>query len=117
VPDGALLDLARLDRSGRVHARPLLDALGWRAGHRVDIAVVAGVLVVGSMPGRLHGVGARGVLRLPAAARSMCAIQPGVPVVLHASPGQNVLVVHPASTITRLLAQHHARLEGDRDDR
>jgi bifunctional DNA-binding transcriptional regulator/antitoxin component of YhaV-PrlF toxin-antitoxin module len=115
-PDAALLDLARLDRSGRVYARPLLDALGWSAGHRVDIAVVAGVLVVGSKPGGLHVVGSRGVLTLPAAARSMCGIEPGLPVVLLASPAQNTLVVHPASTVTRLLAQHHTRLEGDRDD-
>lgn len=117
APDAALLDLARLDRSGRVHARPLLDALTWTAGHRVDIAVVAGVLVVASAPGGLHVVGTRGVLTLPAAARSMCGIEPGRAVVLLASPPQDVLVVHPASTITRLLAQHHARLEGDRDDR
>ena len=117
APDAALLDTARLDRSGRVHARPLLDALGWGTGHRVDIAVVSGVLVIGATPGGLHAVGSRGVLTLPAAARSMCSIEPGVPVVLLASPGQNLLVVHPASTITRLLAQHHARLEGDRDDR
>jgi hypothetical protein len=46
--------MARLDRSGRIYARPLLDALGWSAGHRVDIAVVAGVLVVGSTPIGLH---------------------------------------------------------------
>jgi hypothetical protein len=115
-PDAALLDMARLDRSGRVHARPLLDALGWHAGHRVDIAMVAGVLVIGSTPCGLHVVGGRGVVALPAAARSMCGIEPGMPVVLLASPAQNMLVVHPASTITRLLAQHHARLEGDRDD-
>jgi hypothetical protein len=29
-PDAALLDIARLDRSGRIHARTLLEALGWR---------------------------------------------------------------------------------------
>jgi bifunctional DNA-binding transcriptional regulator/antitoxin component of YhaV-PrlF toxin-antitoxin module len=117
APDAALLDLARLDRSGRIYARPLLDALGWRAGHRVDIAVVAGVLVAASTPRGLHVVGSRGVLTLPAAARSMCGIEPGVPVVLLASPAENVLVVHPASTVTRLLAQHHGRLEGDHNDR
>jgi hypothetical protein len=117
APDAALLDLARLDRSGRVHARLLLDALGWRAGRRVDIAVVAGVLVVASTPTGLHIIGGRGVLTLPAAARNMCGIESGVAVVLLASLAQNVLVVHPASTITQLLAQHHARLEGDRDNR
>jgi hypothetical protein len=112
APDTALLDMARLDRSGRIYARPLLDTLGWRTGHHVDIAVVAGMLVIGSTPTGLHIVGNRGVLTLPAAARSMSGMEPGSPVVLLASPPQNVLIVHPASTITRLLAQHHARLEG-----
>ena len=79
--------------------------------------MVAGVLVVGSKPGGLHVVGSRGVLTLPAAARSMCGIQPGGAVVLLASPTQNVLVVHPASTVTRLLAKHHGRLGGDHNDR
>jgi bifunctional DNA-binding transcriptional regulator/antitoxin component of YhaV-PrlF toxin-antitoxin module len=115
--DAVLLDIARLDRSGRIHARPLLDALGWRTGDRVDIAVIAGVLVIGSTPTGLQVVGDRGVLTLPAAARSMCHIEPGEPVVLLVSLRQKALVVHPASTVTGLLAQHHARLEGHRDDR
>jgi hypothetical protein len=38
-------------------------------------------------------------------------------VALLASLPQNVLVVHPAATVIRLLDRHHARLEGDRDDR
>jgi hypothetical protein len=75
------------------------------------------VLVIGSSPAGIHVVGSREVLTLPAAARSMCGIEPGQPVVLLASLSQSVLVVHPATTVIRLLAQHHARLEGDRDDR
>lgn len=114
APDAALLALARLDRSGRVNARPLFDALGWGTGHRVDIAVVAGALVVGAAPTGPNIVGSRAVLTLPAAARSMCGIEPGHPVVLLASPSQNLLVIHPAGTIIRLLVQHHARLEGAR---
>jgi hypothetical protein len=47
----------------------------------------------------------------------MCRIEPDEPVVLLASLPQNVLVVHPASTVTGLLAHHHSRLEGGRDDR
>jgi hypothetical protein len=61
---------------------------------------VAGVLVVASTPGGLHIVGDRGVLTLPAAARSMCHIGRGEPVVVLASLLQNVLVVHPANTVT-----------------
>jgi bifunctional DNA-binding transcriptional regulator/antitoxin component of YhaV-PrlF toxin-antitoxin module len=109
--------MARLDRSGRVHARALLDALGWHAGHRLDVAVVGGVLVLGSASTGLHTVGNRGVLTLPAAARSMCGIDIGPPVVLLASLLQDVVVVHPTSTVCRVLAQHHARLEGVGDDR
>jgi hypothetical protein len=116
-PDAVLLEMARLDRSGRVHARALLDALGWHAGHRLDVAVVGGVLVVGSARTGLHTVGNRGVLTLPAAARSMCGIDIGPPVVLLASLPQDVVVVHPASTVCRLLAGHHARLGGDGDGR
>jgi hypothetical protein len=37
-PGDLLLDVARVDRSGRVSARALLRALGWRCGHRLDIA-------------------------------------------------------------------------------
>ncbi|MFC5006263.1 hypothetical protein ACFPIJ_51645 [Dactylosporangium cerinum] len=40
------LDIARLDRSGRVSARLLLDQLGWRPGHRVRVDVVDGAILV-----------------------------------------------------------------------
>jgi bifunctional DNA-binding transcriptional regulator/antitoxin component of YhaV-PrlF toxin-antitoxin module len=110
-----LLDMARLDHSGRVYARALLEALGWSTGHRVDVDVVAGALVVGSSATGRHTVGSRGGIRLPAAARRICGIEPGPPVLLIASIPLDVLVVHPASTVAWLILQHHARLEGDRD--
>jgi hypothetical protein len=44
----------------RVNARSLLRALGWGPGHRVDIAVTEGVLVVGSAVSGLHVLGDRG---------------------------------------------------------
>jgi hypothetical protein len=47
-PGDLLVETARMDRSGRVNARSLLRALGWGPGHRVDIAVTEGVLVVGA---------------------------------------------------------------------
>lgn len=58
-PAGLTVEIARLDRSGRVSARRLLRVLGWDAGHRVAIGVPGGVLVVGSSPTGLHAVGAR----------------------------------------------------------
>ena len=90
LPDGAgpgdlLIETARLDASGRLIARALLRALGWAPGHRVDIAVSEGVVVVGSTPAGLHVVGDRGELGLPAPARRMCGITQGPPVLLVAA--------------------------------
>ncbi|GAA5199565.1 hypothetical protein GCM10023322_75450 [Rugosimonospora acidiphila] len=109
-PDGLVLGMARLDRSGRLSARDLLGALGWQPGHRIDIGIVAGVLVASSSPTGQHVVHGRGELSLPATARSMCNLPPGVSVLLAASPAQNVLVIHPVATVARLLIEHHARL-------
>ncbi|MFG1954994.1 hypothetical protein [Micromonospora sp. NPDC048830] len=108
--DGLMLGMARLDRSGRLSARELLGVLGWRPGSRVDIGVVAGVLVAATASTGRHVVHGRGELCLPAAVRQMCGLLSGVPVLLAASPSQQVLVVHPVHTVARLLTEHHTRL-------
>lgn len=105
--DDLLLGVARFDHSGRVSARSLLRALGWRPGHRVDVGVVDGALVIGSLATGQHIVGSRGELSLPTAARQMCGIVPG--------PPQDLLVIHPASTVARLLSEFHTRLAGAGD--
>jgi hypothetical protein len=107
-PGELLLDMARLDPSGRLSARGLLAALGWDTGHRVDVAVVAGAIVIGSAATGLHAVGGRGELSLPAAARRMCGIAPGMPVLVVACPARDVLVVHPASLVAELLCRWYA---------
>jgi len=109
-PDGLILGMARLDRSGRLSARDVLRALAWRPGHRVDLGVVDGVLVIASVSAGQHVVGGRGELRLPHTTRQMCGIAAGQPVVLAASVPQNVLVVYPACVVARLLDEFHARL-------
>jgi hypothetical protein len=117
-PDSVLLDVARLDRSGRLSARSLLRALGWASGHRVDIDVCdAAIAVTASVTGR-HSVDRRGDLALPAAARHLCATSAGQPVVLAAYPSAGLIVVHPAATVARLLADlHHRLLSEVRHDR
>jgi hypothetical protein len=119
LPTGAksgdlLVETARLDASGRLTAKTLLRGLGWGPGHRVDIAVTDGVLVVGSAPGGLHMVGDRGELGLPVAARRMCGITPGPPVLLAAALPRDVLLVHPAYLVAGLLADWYAARVGGR---
>lgn len=112
-----LLDMARLDASGRFSSRGLLRALGWLPGHRVD-TVVAGDAVVfgGSATGR-QMVGCRGELAVPAAARSLIGLTEDVRVVVVATVDPDLLLVHSHATVVRLLAEHYtAQMAGDRDD-
>jgi hypothetical protein len=120
LPTGAgaevlVMETARMDRSGRVYARHLLRALGWGPGHRVDVAVVDGVLVIGRAATGSDLVGSRGELSLPAAARRMCGIEPGPPVLLAASLSKGVLVVHPIAVVARLLADWYTRVSAGAD--
>jgi hypothetical protein len=109
-PDRLLIGTARIDRSGRVHERALLRALGWGPGRRLDLDSVDGLIVVAPAPVGRHVVDGRGGLPLPAAARRMCGIEPGPPLVLAAAVAEQVLVIHPAATVARLLAAHYTDL-------
>jgi hypothetical protein len=101
------VDVASLDASGRFSARPLLRALRWLPGHRVDAAVVGDAVVFGgSVTGR-QVVGSRGELAVPAAARAL--VGHDCRVVLVAVVDQDLLVVHSHAAIVGLLAEHYAR--------
>jgi hypothetical protein len=58
--EALIVQTARIDRSRRISARHMLRALGWGPGHRIDITVVGGVLLVGSAATGGHMVGGRG---------------------------------------------------------
>lgn len=118
VPAGPdlLVGTARIDRSGRVHERAVLRALGWEPGRRLAIDTVHGLIVLAPDQAGQHVVDHRGAFTLPAAARRMCGIEPGPALVLAAAVQAQVLVVHPAATVARLLAGHYRDLIGIRDD-
>ncbi|MFV2104720.1 hypothetical protein [Micromonospora sp. LOL_024] len=109
---GVLFDVARPDAAGRVTARLLLRALGWTPGLTLHVDVVTGdsAVVITPAADGAHVVGTREELPLPAAARHLCGIPTGEPVLLAALRRQNRIVVHPSHTITVLLADLHARI-------
>lgn len=107
-----LLGMAVPSSCGRVTAQQVLHPLGWEPGRRLDIQPYEGMLVVCSAHGGRHQIGSRGELPLPAPARRMCGIKPGQPVLLAALVTHDLLVVHPAGTVVRLLADLHTRLAG-----
>ncbi|MEU7778835.1 hypothetical protein [Micromonospora parva] len=98
-------------------AQPLLRALGWPPHHRLDIHPRDGMLVIRSASDGRQQVGSRGALPLPANARHMCRIESGQPVLLAAIVAHDLLVVHPVSTVVRLLADLQTHLAGVGNDR
>ncbi|MEV4513789.1 hypothetical protein AB0K00_33120 [Dactylosporangium sp. NPDC049525] len=108
----AHLDVGRLDPSGRVSARALLHLLGWPPGHRIQFDIAHGAITATSNPTGRHTIGATGLLGVPAATRQLCHLAVGDLVVLLAHPGRDLLLIHPAHTVARLLVDRSAAADG-----
>jgi hypothetical protein len=104
-----LLDTAGLAGSGRISTRGLLAEIGWPPGHRVRVTVVDGAVPIDPTPTGAHRVGSRGDLAVPAPARELTRLHPRDLVVLVASRLHQLLVVHPAVVVTRLLVDLYTR--------
>jgi hypothetical protein len=104
-----LLDVARLDASGRFCSRSLLAALAWTPGHRVDLRVGADAVVIGSCPDGRQAVGSRGELTLPVSVRMLAGLDAQARVVLIAVPTRDLLIVHSPALIAHLLVEHYGR--------
>lgn len=108
-----LLATCVVDRSGRIGAAPLLAALAWQPGDPIEVDLADGVVVIRAARTGQHRIGSRGDIGIPAAVRVMSGLQPDQHVLLAALTGRGVLVVHPASTVARLLARVHRRILGE----
>jgi hypothetical protein len=86
--------------------------LGWKSGHQLEMDTTHGMIAIASVPGGRHRIDNRGALALPAAARRMCGITLGPPVVLAAAVGEQLLLVHSAATVAGLVAMHYTTLMG-----
>jgi hypothetical protein len=102
-----LLDVARLDGSGRFCSRSLLLALAWPPGQRVNLTIGIETVVIGTCAAGRHAVGSRGELMLPIAARMLAGLAADAQIVLVAVPARELLIVHPPALVARLLAEHY----------
>jgi hypothetical protein len=110
LPATVLVSTSRMDRSGRVHERILLRGLGWNPGGRVDMDTMHGmILIAASIDGR-HTIDHRGAIKIPATLRRLCGIEYGPPLVLAAVVPEQMMVVHPSTTVAQLLACHYTDL-------
>lgn len=104
--------VASVDCRGRVSDRSVLRSLSWAAGQRLEIRAVEGSVMVACREDGVFSLTAQGYLRLPAAVRHWCALQPGQRVLLAAEPGHDALAVHTMPVIDALLTEPHARMFG-----
>ncbi len=92
-----------VDDRGRVVDRVVLRALGWCAGHRLDIREAAGTLTVVPDPAGSHHVTAQGHLRIPASLRHRCGLTTGDRVLLAADPDRSHLAIYPPAALDKAL--------------
>lgn len=105
-----VVSTTRMDCSGRIQERLLLRELDWQPGRRLELDTLHGMIVIAATPHGRHVVDRRGGIGLPAALRRMCGISGGPPLVLAAAVPEQVMVVHSAATVARLLAAHYTDL-------
>nr|WP_052477725.1 hypothetical protein [Kibdelosporangium sp. MJ126-NF4]CEL13543.1 hypothetical protein [Kibdelosporangium sp. MJ126-NF4]CTQ99228.1 hypothetical protein [Kibdelosporangium sp. MJ126-NF4] len=101
-----------IDRRGRLADRSALRALGWLPGRTISITVHRDIIIVTTGAGP-HHLTREGHLRLPAAARHATRLEAGARLLVIASPTHRMLAVYPASTLDKILLDHHtAQLTG-----
>lgn len=101
---------ARMDRSGRIHERIMLRELGWVPGKRLDTDTLHGMVLIAAVLTGQHTIDHRGAIKLPATLRRLCGIEFGPPLVLAAAIPEQVMIIHPSSTVARLLSTHYTDL-------
>jgi hypothetical protein len=92
-----------VDDRGRVADRVVLRALGWPAGHRLDIREAAGTLTVVADPAGGHQVTGQGHLRIPAELRHRCGLATGDRVLMAADPDRSHLAIYPPAALDKAL--------------
>jgi hypothetical protein len=102
--------MARVDSEGRVSNRSTIAALGWCAGDRLHITVIAESLVVHRSATGVFAMPTKPYVVLPAAIRHRSGLGPGDQVLVAADPSLDALVVHPLAALDAMITAYHASL-------
>jgi bifunctional DNA-binding transcriptional regulator/antitoxin component of YhaV-PrlF toxin-antitoxin module len=103
-----LYGIGRVDASGRVVNREILEALRWRPGDGLEVVLNPSAIVVRACPDGPLRVPRRPCIVIPGPARSLHGIAPGDHVLLAAAPEYDVVIVHTMSALDDMLASYHA---------
>lgn len=103
-----LYGIGRVDASGRVSERQIVNALGWTPGERLNVALIAHGLVIHTAQDGPLTLSPTRRLVIPLTARRHCDIETGDHVLLAAAPEHGVVIVHPLASLDDMLVQYHA---------
>jgi hypothetical protein len=102
-----LYGIGRVDSSGRVANREIIEALHWLPGNRLEVVLMSSAIVIRACPDGLMRVPQRPCIVIPRPARTLHRIETGDQVLLAAAPAYDVVIVHTLSALDDMLASYH----------
>jgi hypothetical protein len=103
-----LYGIGRVDVSGRVVNREIIQALHWQPGDRLETVLTPAAIVIRACLDGLLRVPRRPCIVIPRPARTLHRIEAGDHVLLAAAPEYEVVIVHPLSVLDDMLAAYHS---------
>lgn len=97
-----------VDHRGRLADRSPLRALQWPPGNPVAMSVLPGAIAVVAQPGSRQAVTRQGHLRLPAALRYGCSINPGDRLLMAALPERSLMLLYGTHVVDEMLLCFHS---------
>lgn len=112
VPGGSSAhSMGRVDRSGRIAARSVLDGLGWSPHDRLSFSLAFGVVVIRrDQAGGTVTLPGRACLGIPSTIRARCGIEPGHSVLLTAVLSHDLLLAYPETVLEQMILLFHTQL-------
>lgn len=103
--------MGRVDASGRVADRSIVQRLGWMHGDRLDITIVSGIVLIRPNPDGAFVLSSKPYVIIPAPVRRWCGISAGDKVLLAAAPESGVLVIHTMATLDTMIVNYHSKVD------
>ena len=103
-----LYDIGRVDDSGRVGNRDIVEALRWQPGDKLETLLIQGAIIIRVSPDGPFSVRQRPRIIIPAAARRRYAIKPGDHVLVAAAPEYGLVIVYPLSALDEMITRYHS---------
>ncbi|GAB3890000.1 hypothetical protein ACFQ1S_02750 [Kibdelosporangium lantanae] len=103
-----LYGIGRMDASGRISERHIVQALGWNPGQRLQVALITRGIVFRPATDGAVTVPRSQRLVIPLTARHHCNVYAGDNLLLAAAPDHGIVIVHASTALDDMLVQYHA---------